>query len=729
MGLRTRCRFVVILCMHIATLTSAFTRSFFPSTARFSQSRSLILQMSSFSSAAVAGTSGPPQALVAARVRQALERAFGADGQTDPLIFLAKPEFGDYQCNAAMSLAKKLKMKPQEVATKIAAALAELDEAEGSMLLDLSATTVSGPGFVNLRLAPQLLNEKLIQMYKNEDGRLGVLPASPPLRVVVDYSSPNIAKDMHVGHLRSTIIGDSLARLHEFLGHDVLRLNHVGDWGTQFGMLITFLNKEQNQGKSRDNIKDLVEFYKAAKKQFDEDPVFQETSRNEVVKLQSGDVDTLKAWQDICDLSRREFSKIYDLLKVTGLEERGESFYNPFLAELVQELEASGIATVSDGALCVFLPGYNGQDGTPLPLLIRKSDGGFLYATTDLAAVRHRTTVEKADRILYVTDVGQSQHFAMVFDASRKAKLLPDHVELKHVPFGLVQGEDGKKFATRAGVTVKLKDLLDEAVRVAAGVLAGGEPAAVEAGTSELDLSTLSEEQLANAKVIGIGAVKYADLSMNRESNYRFRYGAVCWWCWSWWWWAWWWWASTIDSSHLFPPSLHPHPTQLQEDAIAAGQHGSLHAVRVCPHPGHSAQGRGTGGPRRIQHGRERAAAAVPRGAPAGRVAAALRRGAAQRRARPVPLAALRVPLRPQPEVQPVLRKVPRAQSRVARAHEEPLGSLRHHGRHAAGRAFSARHRDPREALSERASEREVGEWEGGDRVFGVGVVAGPVDA
>ena len=522
------------------------------------------LRMSSFS--ASTPYAGPPSELVSSRVRLALEAAFGKEvaSESDTYIFIAKPEFGDYQCNAAMPLAKKLKLKPQEVAQSLSKALIELESGSDGVI-SAGEITVSGPGFINMRLTPTVLNQKLLNMHNDASGRLAISPSFPSKKVIVDYSSPNIAKEMHVGHLRSTIIGDSLANVQEFLGHEVLRLNHVGDWGTQFGMLITKLTQDAVSAEARDSVSDLVEFYKKAKKQFDEDPEFQEKSRNEVVKLQGGNADTIKAWQDICELSRVEFRKIYDVLKIKDLEERGESFYNPFLPELVAELEQSGVATVSEGALCIFLPGYTNQDNTPLPLLIRKSDGGFLYATTDLAAVRHRASVEKADRVLYVTDVGQAQHFQMVFDASRKANLAPPSVELRHVPFGLVQGEDGKKFKTRAGDTVKLKDLLDEAVRTAEEVMlaeAQGEEAVTE----------LSAEQKAAAKVVGIGAVKYADLSMNRESNYRFR-------C-----------VLLFSSSSLF--SYSPtHSPQLQEDARAAGQHGPVHAVRVCAHPGHSPQG------------------------------------------------------------------------------------------------------------------------------------------
>lgn len=490
------------------------------------------------SASTLATLEGPPQLLLSAAVKSALTRAFGAEvgSEAEALVFAAKPEFGDYQSNAAMPLAKRLKQKPQEVAQSIVAALGE--SADCAALIDLSSVTVSGPGFINLRLSPGVLQAKLAGMHQDGSGRLGISrePRSSRQKVVVDFSSPNIAKEMHVGHLRSTIIGDCLSKLLAFLGHDVSRLNHVGDWGTQFGMLITYLDEETSRGRS--NISDLVEFYRMAKKQFDEDPVFQERSRARVVQLQGGDPATLAAWQAICEVSRQEFRQIYDMLEVRGLEERGESFYNQFLPGLVAELEAAGHAVVSEGALCLFPPGYSNVDGTPLPLIVRKSDGGFLYATTDLAAVRHRADVMEADRVLYVTDVGQSQHFQMVFDAARAAGLARPSTELRHVPFGLVQGEDGKKFKTRSGETVRLRDLLNEAVQAARAVLRqggtgsmGGE-AAVEAGApgeaaavaSEVELT---EEQEAAARVIGIGAVKYADLSMNRESNYRFSFKKV----------------------------------------------------------------------------------------------------------------------------------------------------------------------------------------------------------
>lgn len=462
--------------------------------------------------------------LICARVSEALRRAFAelGDEAPDPMVSAtSRPEFGDYQCNVAMALAKRLKMKPREVADKLLASL---------QMEDLVARTeIAGPGFINLHLSDAYTRSKLRAMSMDTQ-RLGVTRTSKPQRVVVDFSSPNIAKEMHVGHLRSTIIGDSLAKILSFLGHDVLRLNHVGDWGTQFGMLIHYLRELQGGDTVDANIKigDLVTFYKAAKKRFDEDPAFQELSRKEVVKLQGGDEASLSAWRLICGVSRAEFEKIYHLLAV-DVEERGESFYNPYLSSVVTDLREKALLTESDGAQCVFLPGYVNADGkSALPLIVQKTDGGFLYATTDLAAIRHRTREERADRLIYVTDIGQAQHFQMVFDAARAVGYADALVQLTHVPFGLVQGEDGKKFKSRSGDTVKLKDLLDEAVRLAGeeiskrqgeGEADGGAEASAEGGQA-----TLSEEQRALAKVVGLGAVKYADLSMNRESNYRFSY-------------------------------------------------------------------------------------------------------------------------------------------------------------------------------------------------------------
>jgi len=306
----------------------------------------------------------------------------------------------------------------------------------------------------------------------------------------------------------------------------VVRLNHVGDWGTQFGMLVEHLRDEYpaalNKKTSQDvDLGDLVMLYKAAKKRFDVDEDFKVRSREGVVKLQAGDEEAFAAWESLCAASRVEYQKIYDTLDIEGLEERGESFYNQYLNGVVKDLEEQGLAVESEGAMAVFLDGYANRDGTPLPMLVRKSDGGFNYATTDLAAIRHRTELEdgeKADRVLYVTDAGQSQHFEMVFSAAKKAGFLVDGISLEHVPFGLVQGEDGKKFATRSGDTVKLKDLLEEAVKIA------GEDIKSRREDPEAELPDEVKEV---ARTVGIGAVKYADLSMNRASNYKFSYGRM----------------------------------------------------------------------------------------------------------------------------------------------------------------------------------------------------------
>jgi len=340
--------------------------------------------------------------------------------------------------------------------------------------------------------------------------------------VIVDFSSPNIAKEMHVGHLRSTIIGESLARVLEFRGHPVLRLNHVGDWGTQFGMLITHLKQVAPQVlETADavDLGDLVAFYRQAKQRFDGDEAFQTTSREEVVKLQGGDPISRKAWQLLCDQSRREFQTIYDRLDIR-LTERGESFYNPYLEAVVTGLDASGLLVVDEGARCVFLEGVSGKDGNPLPVIVQKTDGGFNYATTDLAAIRYRFGAapggDGARRVIYVTDSGQANHFAGVFQVARRAGWIPADGRLEHVPFGLVQGEDGKKLKTRSGDTVRLKDLLDEAVE-----------------RSKADLCRRLEEEERSedeafieqvATTVGLAAVKYADLSQNRNTNYQFSF-------------------------------------------------------------------------------------------------------------------------------------------------------------------------------------------------------------
>jgi arginyl-tRNA synthetase len=352
-----------------------------------------------------------------------------------------------------------------------------------------------------------------------KDERLGVPLPTRQKTVDVDMSSPNIAKEMHVGHLRSTIIGDCLARVYEFLGHNVIKINHVGDWGTQFGMLICELKEKHPSALTEPDaldLGDLVGFYKQAKKHFDEDPDFQERARLEVVKLQSGDPESVSAWRLLCDQSRKAFDEIYDMLDIRNLVERGESFYNDMLADTVAELDRKGIAVESDGAKCVFLDGYKSEEGKPLPLIVQKKDGGYNYATTDLASMRYRVKHDKADEMIYVVDAGQSLHFEMVTKVARLAGFVPDSIHVEHVPFGVVLGEDGKKLKTRSGETVRLQDLIDEAILHAREDL---EARLKERGTTETD-----EFKDHLAKAIGIGAIKYADLSLNRMTNYTFSF-------------------------------------------------------------------------------------------------------------------------------------------------------------------------------------------------------------
>jgi arginyl-tRNA synthetase len=350
------------------------------------------------------------------------------------------------------------------------------------------------------------------------DTRLGIEPVKTPQRVAIDFSSPNIAKEMHVGHLRSTIIGDAIARTLEFIGHDVIRINHIGDWGTQFGMLIAYLREVHPQALTTADaldLGDLVAFYRQAKQRFDTDETFKETARQEVVKLQAGAEDTRRAWKLLCDQSRREFQVIYDLLDIK-LTERGESFYNSLLPAVVADLTELGLLVESDGAKCVFVDGFTNKEGEPLPLIVQKSDGGYNYATTDLAAIRYRIQNDKAKRIVYVTDSGQANHFAQVFAVARKAGWIPEDVEIVHVPFGLVLGEDGKRLKTRSGEAVRLQDLLDEAIVRTRQDLENRLKAEERQETEEFIASV--------SQTVGLSAVKYADLSQNRASNYVFSY-------------------------------------------------------------------------------------------------------------------------------------------------------------------------------------------------------------
>lgn len=432
-------------------------------------------------------------------------------GQDLPLevVQSTQDKFGHYQCNSAMKLTKLLGIKPRDIAETLVAHL-ERDYNKQKMVQDL---TIAGPGFINITLDSRFLSNYVNEMLKTP--HLGIDPLDHPQRVIIDFSSPNTAKEMHVGHLRSTIIGDCLSRLFEFLGYDVLRLNHIGDWGTAFGMLIAYMKEQAPQviqGKDTTDLTHLVSWYKAAKQQFDADPDFKKKSQLEVVALQSGDEKALKAWEIICNISRRAYQEIYDLLDVS-LIERGESFYNPELANTVSDLEKKGLVTISQGAKCIFLEGFQNREGDSLPLMVQKSDGGYNYDTTDMATIRHRIEVEKGDRLIYVTDAGQAQHFKMIFMAAEKAGYLdPSKVRVDHVPFGLVLGNDGKKFRSRSGDTERLIDLIETAIEQSAQILADRSP--------ELPV----EERQALAKNLGIGAIKYADLSCHRTSDYTFSY-------------------------------------------------------------------------------------------------------------------------------------------------------------------------------------------------------------
>ena len=438
------------------------------------------------------------------RVGEAIAAALGSEhAGVDPLLTAAtNPQFGDFQANVAMSLGKALGRKPREVAEAVVGQLrwqGLLAEAPG----------VAGPGFINLRVDGSVLSEHVAAVAG--DSRLGVPVASPGQRVVVDYSAPNVAKEMHVGHLRSTVIGDCIARTLGFQGHAVIRQNHLGDWGTQFGMLIEHLrsNGEGGQGAA---VADLSAFYQEAKRRFDADPDFADRARQRVVALQSGDPDTLAQWRRLYDTSIAYFNRTYarmDVLLENG-DIRGESAYNASLPGIVEGLRALQLASVSEGAVCVFPEGFADRDGQPLPMIVQKSDGGYLYATTDLAAARYRVAELGAQRIVYVTDSRQAQHFKMLFTVLRQTGWAPADVRLDHVPFGTVLGKDKKPFKTREGGTVKLSDVLDEAEQRAFDL--------VTAKNAELP----EAERRQIAHTIGVGALKYADLSNDRIKDYVF---------------------------------------------------------------------------------------------------------------------------------------------------------------------------------------------------------------
>lgn len=442
--------------------------------------------------------------------RQALVNAFGTDfAEIDPLVVLvSNSKFGDYQSNIALVLAKQLRENPRDIAKKIIDNLGLKELAE--------PPTIAGPGFINIRLKITYIESQL--KASRDNPRLGIEIIELSQKVIVDFSSPNIAKEMHVGHLRSTIIGDCIARTLEFRGYQVLRLNHLGDWGTQFGMLITYLDEvcpEALTTADALDIGDLETFYKQAKQRFDQDETFKQTAKNKVVQLQAGDEKTRRAWQLLCEQSRREFQVIYNRLDIK-LTERGESFYNPFLKDIIKELDKHKLLKEDAGAKCVFLDGFTNKAGDTFPLIVQKSDGGYNYATSDLAALKYRIEKDQAERIIYVTDAGQANHFAQVFQVAKKANIISEQLEIIHIPFGLVKGEDGKRLKTRSGTTVKLRDLLDEAVNHARQDL---EKRLKKEQRKE------SREFIDNvSQVVGIGAVKYADLSQNRTSDYIFSY-------------------------------------------------------------------------------------------------------------------------------------------------------------------------------------------------------------
>ena len=441
------------------------------------------------------------QSILSEKIKQAMIAA-GADAQCEALVRQSgKVQFGDYQANGIMPAAKKLGLNPREFAQSV------LDKAE---LQDIAEKTeIAGPGFINIFLKDTWLADKISCAV--QDPKLGVHNPEKQT-VVVDYSSPNVAKEMHVGHLRSTIIGDAVVRTLEFLGNHVIRANHVGDWGTQFGMLIAYLEKMENEHATEMELSDLEAFYRAAKKHYDEDPVFAEKARNYVVKLQSGDEYCRTMWQKLVKITMQQNQHNYDRLNVTLTDKdvMGESLYNPMLPGIVEDLKKQGLAVEDDGALVVYLDEFKNKDGDPMGVIVQKKDGGFLYTTTDIAAAKYRYETLKANRALVFSDTRQSQHMQQAWLITRKAGYVPDSFQLEHKNFGMMLGKNGKPFKTRSGDTVKLADLLDEAIE-RAGVLISQKSTA------------LSEQEKADViEAVGIGSVKYADLSKNRTTDYVF---------------------------------------------------------------------------------------------------------------------------------------------------------------------------------------------------------------
>jgi arginyl-tRNA synthetase len=442
-----------------------------------------------------------------ALLSKALTAASGVADCQALINLSSRPEFGDYQANGVMAIAKQLKRNPRELAAEVVAAI---DENE--LLADVQ---IAGPGFINIFLKDNWLQQLGTDLVSGTEPLVSALPQTDT--IVVDYSGPNLAKEMHVGHLRGTIIGDSLVRVLEALGHNVIRQNHVGDWGTQFGMLIAHMEDVEKEDTAPALLSDLETFYRAAKMRFDSEPEFSQKARNYVVKLQQGDAQCLESWQQFISESLKHCAKIYDLLGVSLTDDnlKPESFYNDDLAPLVTSLDDKGLLSVSEGAKCVFMDEFTGKEGAPLPTIVQKSDGGFLYATSDLAAVRYRSSTLHANRVLYVVDARQSLHFQQIFAISRKAGFASEDVSLEHIAYGTMMGKDGKPFKTRSGDTVKLQELLEESIRRAFDIV------------SEKNPDLTAEERTEISRVVGISAVKYSDLSKNRTSDYVFDWNTM----------------------------------------------------------------------------------------------------------------------------------------------------------------------------------------------------------
>lgn len=441
------------------------------------------------------------QSILSDKIKQAMIAA-GADESCDALVRQSgKPQFGDYQANGIMAAAKKLNIAPREFAQKV---LTHTNLSDITEKLE-----IAGPGFINIFLNSDWIAKQA--SYTLTQPNLGIQTADKQT-VVIDYSSPNVAKEMHVGHLRSTIIGDAVARTLEFLGHKVIRANHVGDWGTQFGMLIAYLEKMQNEHASEMELQDLEAFYREAKKHYDEDEKFAEKARNYVVKLQSGDEYCRSMWKRLVDITMQQNQHNYDRLNVTLTEKdvMGESLYNPMLPGIVEDLKKQGLAVEDDGAIVVYLDEFKNKEGEAMGVIVQKKDGGFLYTTTDIAAAKYRYETLKADRALVFSDTRQSQHMQQAWLITRKAGYVPDSFSLEHKNFGMMLGKDGKPFKTRTGGTVKLADLLDEAIERATILI------------NEKSNNLSDTEKAAVAEAVGIGSVKYADLSKNRTTDYVF---------------------------------------------------------------------------------------------------------------------------------------------------------------------------------------------------------------